>query len=55
LAQASASPQHSVLGQHRQRKVLEKEPASLAARSMTALGIPQFLRRMARTAVDTKP
>ena len=55
LAQASASPQHSVLGQHRQRKVLEKEPASLAARSMTALGIPQFLRRMSRTAVDTKP
>ena len=55
LAQASASPQHSVLGQHRQRKALEKEPASLAARSMTALGIPQFLRRMSRTAVDTKP
>jgi hypothetical protein len=55
LAQATASPQHSVLGQHRQRKVLEKEPASLAARSMTALGIPQFLRRMSRTAVDTKP
>jgi hypothetical protein len=55
LAQASASPQHSVLGQHRQRKLLEKEPTSLAARSMTALGIPQFLRRMSRTAVDTKP
>ena len=54
LGQASASPQHSVLGQHRQRKVLEKEPASLAARSMTALGIPQFLRRMTRSAVDTK-
>jgi len=54
LGQASASPQHSVLGQHRQRKVLEKEPASLAARSMTALGIPQFLRRMARSSVDSK-
>lgn len=54
LGQASASPQHSVLGQHRQRKILEKEPASLAARSMTALGIPQFLRRMARTSVDSK-
>ena len=54
LGSASASPQHSVLGQHRQRKILEKEPASLAARSMTALGIPQFLRRMTRTSADSK-
>ena len=51
-----SSAQYSILGRHRQRKLAEAEQASNTtaaastdtSRSMSSLGIPEFIRRMSR-------
>jgi len=57
-----SSAQYSILGRHRQRKLAEAEQASTTttaastdtSRSMSSLGIPEFIRRMSRGTSSAK-
>ena len=40
--------QYSVLGRYRQRKVAEQDEAIVNSRSLSQIGIPEFLKRLAR-------
>lgn len=40
--------QYSVLGRYRQRKVADEQEAVVNSRSLTQMGIPEFLKRLAR-------
>jgi hypothetical protein len=40
--------QYSVLGRYRQRKIAEADEAIVNSRSLSQIGIPEFLKRLAR-------
>ena len=40
--------QYSVLGRYRQRKVAEQDETIVNSRSLSQIGIPEFLKRLAR-------
>jgi hypothetical protein len=40
--------QYSVLGRYRQRKTADADEAIVNSRSLSQLGIPEFLKRLAR-------
>jgi hypothetical protein len=40
--------QYSVLGRYRQRKVAEQDESLVNSRSLSQIGIPEFLKRLAR-------
>jgi hypothetical protein len=42
------SSQYSVLGRYRQRKVAEENESVVNTRSLASMGIPEFLKRLAR-------
>jgi hypothetical protein len=42
------SSQYSVLGRYRQRKVAGEAEETSSARSLAQMGIPEFLKRLAR-------
>jgi hypothetical protein len=44
----TSASQYSVLGRYRQRKVLEEQEAVVNSRSLAQMGIPEFLKRLAR-------
>ena len=53
-----SSAQYSILGRHRQRKLAEAEqqttPATDSSKSMSSLGIPEFIKRMSRGTTSAK-
>ena len=44
----TSASQFSVLGRYRQRKVVEEQEAVVNSRSLAQMGIPEFLKRLAR-------
>jgi cellulose biosynthesis protein BcsQ len=48
LDTASSGSQFSVLGRYRQRKIAEDNEAVVNSRSLAQMGIPEFLKRLAR-------
>ena len=48
LDSVPGSAQYSVLGRYRQRKVAEEQEAVVNTRSLAQMGIPEFLKRLAR-------
>jgi len=42
------SSQYSVLGRYRQRKIAEENESVVNSRSLANMGIPEFLKRLAR-------
>jgi hypothetical protein len=48
LDTVSSGSQFSVLGRYRQRKIAEDNEAVVNSRSLAQMGIPEFLKRLAR-------
>ena len=56
-----SSAQYSILGRHRQRKLAEAEQTQTttatttdSSRTMSSLGIPEFIKRMSRSTTSAK-